>query len=49
MGQFIITRTPKGDRFQLKSDSGRTLAVSRHYATLDACKKGIGINDLKWK
>ncbi len=41
MGQFIITRTPKGDRFQLKSDSGRTLAVSRHYATLDACKKGI--------
>ena len=41
MGQFIITRTPKGDSFCLKSDSGRTLAVSRHYATLDACKKGI--------
>lgn len=41
MGQFIITRTAKGDCFCLRSDSGRTLAVSRHYATLDACKKGI--------
>ena len=41
MGKFIITRTTAGDRFSLKSDSGRTLAVSRHYATLDACKKGI--------
>ena len=41
MGKFIITRTALGDRFCLMSDSDRTLAVSRHYATLDACKKGI--------
>ncbi len=41
MGKFIITRSAAGDRFFLQSDSGHTLAVSRHYATLDACKKGI--------
>ena len=41
MGKFIIKRTALGDQFILRSDSGRTLAVSRHYATLDACKKGI--------
>ena len=41
MGKFIITRSAAGDRFSLVSESGRTLAVSRHYATLDACKKGI--------
>lgn len=41
MGQFIISRSAAGDRFSLRSDSGRILAVSRDYATLDACKKGI--------
>ena len=41
MGCFIISRTPSGDRFMLQSEAGRTLAVSRDYATLDACKKGI--------
>lgn len=41
MGRFIISRSAAGDRFLLQSDTGRTLAVSRNYATLDACKKGI--------
>ena len=41
MGKFIISRSLAGDRFLLQSDHGQTLAVSRHYATLDACKKGI--------
>lgn len=41
MGCFIISRTPSGDRFLLQSEAGRTLASSRDYATLDACKKGI--------
>ena len=41
MGQFIISRSAAGDRFSLRSDSGRILAVSRNDATLDACKKGI--------
>lgn len=41
MGRFIISRSAAGDRFLLQSDTGRTLAVSRAYATLDACKKGI--------
>ncbi len=41
MGQFIISRSAAGDRFSLRSDSGRILAVSRDYRTLDACKKGI--------
>lgn len=41
MGKFIITRTAAGDSFCLQSDTGHTLAVSRRYATLDACKKGI--------
>ena len=41
MGKFIITRTAAGDSFCLQSDRGHTLAVSRRYATLDACKKGI--------
>ncbi|MBQ9801908.1 MAG: DUF1508 domain-containing protein [Clostridia bacterium] len=41
MGKFIVYRTAAGDRFFLRSDTGHTLAISRHYATLDACKKGI--------
>jgi uncharacterized protein YegP (UPF0339 family) len=41
MGKFIISRSLAGDRFVLQSDHGQTLAMSRHYATLDACKKGI--------
>ena len=41
MGKFIISRSAAGDRFSLQSDIGHTLAVSRDYATLDACKKGI--------
>ena len=41
MGKFIISRTAAGDRFILQTDRGYTLAVSRRYATLDACKKGI--------
>ncbi len=41
MGRFIISRSAAGDRFLLQSDGGMTLAVSRDYATLDACKKGI--------
>ncbi|MBE6555837.1 MAG: DUF1508 domain-containing protein [Ruminococcaceae bacterium] len=41
MGRFIISRTATGDRFSLVSPNGRRLAVSRNYATLDACKKGI--------
>lgn len=41
MGKFIISRSLAGDRFVLQSDHGQTLALSRHYATLDACKKGI--------
>lgn len=41
MGRFIVSRSAVGVRFLLQSDKGRTLAVSRDYATLDACKKGI--------
>lgn len=41
MGKFIVSRSAAGDRFRLFSDVGHTLAVSRQYATLDACKKGI--------
>lgn len=41
MGRFIVSRSAAGDRFSLRSESGRILAVSRDYATLDACKKGI--------
>lgn len=41
MGRFIVSRSAAGDRFMLQSESGRTLAVSKNYAGLDACKKGI--------
>lgn len=41
MGKFIVYRTAAGDRFFLRSDTGHILAISHHYATLDACKKGI--------
>lgn len=41
MGRFIVSRFAVGVRFLLQSDKGRTLALSRDYATLDACKKGI--------
>ena len=41
MSRFIISRGALGVRFLLKADNGRTLAVSKYYATLDACKKGI--------
>ena len=41
MGRFIVSRTAAGVRFLLQSDKGRALAVSKEYATLDACKKGI--------
>lgn len=41
MGRFIITRTAAGDHFTLQTGAGYTLATSRPYATLDACKKGI--------
>ena len=41
MGKFIVSRTAAGDRFVLETDLGYTLATSRVYATLDACKKGI--------
>lgn len=41
MGRFIISRTAAGDSFTLQSGGSYTLAISRPYATLDACKKGI--------
>lgn len=41
MGRFIVSRNASGVRFLLESDKGRTLAVSKEYATLDAAKKGI--------
>lgn len=41
MGRFIVSRNALGVRFLLESDKGRTLAVSKEYATLDAAKKGI--------
>lgn len=41
MGRFIVSRTAAGDRFTLQTGAGYTLATSRPYATLDACKKGI--------
>ncbi|MBQ8356339.1 MAG: DUF1508 domain-containing protein [Clostridia bacterium] len=41
MGRFIISRTAAGDIFTLQTSNGRTLAVSKPYATLDACKKAI--------
>lgn len=41
MGRFVVTHTAAGDRFLLQGEGGRTLAVSRCYANLDACKKGM--------
>ena len=41
MSRFILSRDVRGVRFLLKADNGRTLATSKYYATLDACKKGI--------
>jgi len=41
MGRFVVTHTAAGDRFILQGEGGRTLAVSRYYANLDACKKGM--------
>lgn len=41
MSRFIIFRDAAGVRFLLKAENGRTLAASKYYATLDACKKGI--------
>ena len=42
MARFIISRTAMdGLQFILRSDKERVLAVSKQYATLDACKKGI--------
>ena len=41
MGRFVVTHTAAGDRFLLQGQGGRTLAVSRYYANLDACKKGM--------
>ena len=41
MGRFVISRSPSGVRFSLQSENGQLLALSKHYANLDACKKGI--------
>ncbi len=41
MGRFVVTHTAAGDRFLLQGEGGHTLAVSRYYANLDACKKGM--------
>ena len=41
MSRCIISRGALGVRFLLRADNGRTLATSKYYATLDACKKGI--------
>lgn len=41
MGCFVISQTATGVRFLLRSDAGQTLAVSKNYASLDTCKKGI--------
>ena len=41
MGCFVISQTAAGVRFLLRSDAGQTLAVSKNYASLDTCKKGI--------
>ena len=41
MNRFILTRTEAGVQFTLRSHTDRVLAVSKPYATLDACKKAI--------
>lgn len=41
MGCFVISQTAAGVRFLLRSDAGQTLAISKNYASLDTCKKGI--------
>ena len=41
MSRFIMTRTEVGVQFTLRSDKERVLAVSKPYATLDACKKAV--------
>ncbi len=41
MGCFVISQTATGVRFLLRSDAGQTLAISKNYASLDTCKKGI--------
>lgn len=41
MGLFVVSRSAEGDRFLLRSAAGQTLTVSKPYATLDACKKGM--------
>lgn len=41
MGCFVISQAATGVRFLLRSDAGQTLAISKNYASLDTCKKGI--------
>ena len=41
MNRFILRHAESGIQFTLYSPSGRALAVSKPYATLDACKKAI--------
>ena len=41
MSRCIVSRTAAGVTFLVQSAGGRTVAVSKPYANLDACKKGI--------
>ena len=41
MGRILVSRTAAGVTFLVESAIGQTVAVSKTYANLDACKKGI--------
>lgn len=41
MGKFIIRKTNKGVKFDLKATNGQVIATSEVYASDAACKKGI--------
>lgn len=42
MGKFLIYKTASGLVFHLKARNGKTVAVSQVYASMEACRKGIG-------
>ena len=41
MGKFVIRKTAKGIKFDLKAGNGEVIATSEVYSSENACRKGI--------
>ncbi len=41
MGKFVIKKTEKGVKFDLKAGNGEVIATSEVYSSVSACKNGI--------